>query len=69
MHRASLIALASLLAIIPMSAQSQEATVSESPYQYVLDLGAGVQYQPKYPGSPRPARCPDRRVRPLTARL
>ena len=51
MHRASLIALASLLAIIPATAQSQEATVSESPNQYVLDLGAGVQYQPKYPGS------------------
>ena len=31
MHRASLIALASLLAIIPATAQSQEATVSESP--------------------------------------
>ena len=51
MHHANPIALASLLAIIPMSAQSQEATVSESQYQYVLDLGAGVQYQPKYPGS------------------
>jgi outer membrane scaffolding protein for murein synthesis (MipA/OmpV family) len=50
MHCANPVALASLLAIIPMSAQSQEATVSES-HQYVLDLGAGVQYQPKYPGS------------------
>ena len=51
MHHANPIALASLLAIIPMSAQSQEATVSESQHAYVLDLGAGVQYQPKYPGS------------------
>ena len=51
MHHTRLAALASLLAIIPTTAQSQEATVSESPYQYVLDLGAGVQYQPKYPGS------------------
>ncbi len=45
----AVLSLAPLLA--PISAMAQEVPVSGSPYQYVVDLGAGVQYQPKYPGA------------------
>lgn len=51
MYRFVILASASLVAILPRPAHSQEAAVSESPYQYVFDLGAGVQLKPKYPGS------------------
>ncbi len=40
-----------VLAAMSISAKAQEAAVSSSPNQYVLDLGVGIQYQPKYPGS------------------
>jgi outer membrane protein len=36
-------------AIVP--ANAQEVSLTGSPYQYVLDVGGGVQYKPKYPGS------------------
>ena len=47
----AVVCLAPLLAAVPISAKAQEMALSTSPYQYVLDLGVGVQYQPKYPGS------------------
>lgn len=51
MYRFVILASVSLLPLIPNSVQAQEAAVSASPYQYVIDLGAGVQYKPKYPGA------------------
>ena len=36
---------------LPISAKAEEVSVSSSPYQYVVDIGVGVQYKPKYPGS------------------
>jgi len=45
------VSLATLLAGVPISTEAQEVSLSNSPRQYVLDIGAGVQYKPKYPGS------------------
>ena len=46
-----MVSLATLLAGVPISAKTQEVSLSNRPHQYVLDIGAGVQYKPKYPGS------------------
>jgi MipA family protein len=43
--------LAPVFASMPISAKAQEVAVSGGSHQYVLDIGAGIQYQPKYPGS------------------
>jgi hypothetical protein len=43
--------LAPFCAGLPISAEAQEVSVSSNPRQYVVDIGAGAQYKPKYPGS------------------
>ena len=47
----AVVTLAPVLAGMPLSAKAQEVAVPGSSQQYVLDIGAGIQYQPKYPGS------------------
>jgi outer membrane scaffolding protein for murein synthesis (MipA/OmpV family) len=47
----AIVFLATLSAGVPFYAKAQEVSLSNSPYQYVVDIGAGIQYKPKYPGS------------------